>query len=415
MHVYAADWLELSLLTLGAFPAARVSTVTANRGEAMSDEPVEPELEEDDPDDGEEEQPVEELATLPVNAARGHPRVVPLRTGPAAQPRRADLRAAAELISTNLRRGRSGTVIQAALADLTTNDAAGVVRPSYRSEIVGLIDHGMPLVNALEQRPLPESGMLIEYPVWTTLPAYTAIQSRGLNNTTGVPPAPGEKTAIASGESAIGVESDEIEVWAQGADISIQLAERSSPNFIDEWLRAAAVDAGNKYDAYVANRLLTAAAAGTAGASFVENVKALFAVLAGKKVPPGPLFLALSYDVWLDTVDVTGLEGPAFWDMSISFGSYLPDASTGGLYAFVDPNLPPGTMLLGSRQGAANYGGPATTANLRVVDVSLLGYNVGVYFYATPAVLYPEAFAKLSGLSTLGAESESSSRSSRKS
>jgi hypothetical protein len=55
-------------------------------------------------------------------------------------------------------------------------------------------------------------------------------------------------------------------------------------------------------------------------------------------------------------------------------------------------------MLLGSRQGAANYGGPDTSADVRVVDVSLLGVDIGVYFYAALAIEYPGAFAKLSAV-----------------
>src|SRR4029077_5796024 len=75
--------------------------------------------------------------------------------------------------------------------------------------------------------------------------------------------------------------------------------------------------------------------------------------------PPGPLFLAMSWDVQVAVIGVTGLNGPAFWNMSMTLGDAMPDSSGGGLDMFVDPNLPAKTMLLGSKAAATSYGGPA--------------------------------------------------------
>jgi hypothetical protein len=153
---------------------------------------------------------------------------------------------------------------------------------------------------------------------------------------------------------------------------------------------------------------LSWAAVATSGTSFVSNVAALYAALNPASVPAGPMFLAVSYDIMVDLITPTGLEGPAFWNASVDLGSYMPSSSAGGLTMFADWNMPAGTMLLGSRQGAAIYGGPETSADVRVVDVSLLGVDIGVYFYAALAVEYTGAFSKRSGITTMAAGSSSS-------
>jgi hypothetical protein len=224
--------------------------------------------------------------------------------------------------------------------------------------------------------------MRIEYPRWVNPPDNYAIQAA-------------EKTQIATGPVSVEVVGDDIDTWAQGNDISFQLLNRSDPSFIDAYLRAAAIDAGRKYDTAVATALLGVAAPATATGTFVGDVQALFAALTPGSVPPGPMFLAVAYDVAVGMIGVTGTDGPAFWSASINLGDFDPSGTSGGLTMFTDWNLPPGVMILGSRLGASSYGGPDSSADVRVVDVSLLGIDIGVYFYAALAIEYPDAFATL--------------------
>ena len=98
----------------------------------------------------------------------------------------------------------------------------------------------------------------------------------------------------------------------------------------------------------------------------------------------------------------------------MTLGDAMPDSSGGGLDMFVDPNLPAKTMLLGSKAAATSYGGPATSADVRVVDVGLLGYDIGVYFFAALAITHPTAFVKLTGVTLpLGDDAGASSSSSK--
>lgn len=390
MVVESGEWHHTALLPFGAFAAARVTDVAASQ-------PPPPNLETAMPDTAE---PVTVDTAPPAPVTQAAPAIIPVH-GPTPPPEPLTLPRVAQIISAGMT-GRIGAAgiraqIEAALTNVTTTNVPGLVRPGYSAELSGMIDHGMPLVRALQNRPLPASGMKIEYPRWGAAPDSTAIQAT-------------EKTAIASGDVTISVQSVDIETWAQGNDISFQAAQRSDPSFIDAYLRACAIDAADKYDAHVATALLAVATAGTPGTDFVSNVQALFAALNPTSTPAGPLFLAVSNDILVDMVGVTGLNGPAFWNASIDLGSSPADGSAGGLLMFRDKNLGAGTMLLGSRNGAATYGGPDSLTDVRVVDVSLLGIDIGVYFYAALAIEYAGAFAKLSGITTFAAPASSSSK-----
>jgi hypothetical protein len=161
------------------------------------------------------------------------------------------------------------------------------------------------------------------------------------------------------------------------------------------YLEAAAADWARKAEGEVITAILAAATPATPGASFVANVQAMFAALNPATTPAGPLFLALSYNVAVPLIGITGLNGPAFWDATFDFGQMVPTLdSTNMPFMFVDWNLPADTMILGSRNGASVYKS-ASPADLRVVDVSLLGVDVGVYGYLALAIEYPGSFVKM--------------------
>ena len=139
----------------------------------------------------------------------------------------------------------------------------------------------------------------------------------------------------------MGTGSADIETWAQGNDISFQTAMRSDPSFIELYLQGVRRRRRTKYDTYVATQLLAAAGAATLPTTltFVNCVKALYAKLNPATTPPGPLFLAMSYDLFGRLIGVTGLNGPAFWNVSMSTSATDPRACPAGLNMFVDPNL----------------------------------------------------------------------------
>lgn len=369
LDVFAAEWHHLALLSSGAFPDAVVTHVAAQQGETV------PDLLTTDP-------PVPAVAAAPPAVPDHQPAVVPISASRPLSPPLTLARIATLVAQAN--RGEITTeavraTIQAALTNVTTTNIGGIVPPAYRTEINGIIDHGTPLLTALSSTPLPTSGMSIEYPEWTALPT-TGIQAT-------------EKTAIVSTAVTVALRTAPVITIAGGNDISLQAVERSSPSFLESYLRAASTDWGRKAEAYAISRLTAAAVVATPGANFLANVQALMAALDPALTPPGPLWMGMSYDVALPLISVTTANGPAFWSGAINFGSVLPEVNADGLNIFIDWNLPAKTMVMGSKQSATYHqSGPA---DIRVVDVSLLGLDVGVYGYVAVTVEYPKGIAVL--------------------
>lgn len=420
LRVRAADWLELSLLTIGAYSAARVSSVTATKGEpvpltTLSDDPVtpDPDAPPDPDDDAEPNDDIE--PDLPADAVvpdlvTAGARLVPLAaargrgTGraPQAHPFAAvDIRAFAQLLTAAaglderavaaVRQiitspGARAVSIQAALTDVKlvgTDNIGAMQRPGYQAELVEIVSHGSPLVEVLRQGDLQRGDYPnVTFNAWTKTP-QVALQS-------------GEKVPINSTPVAIGPASVPVQTWATGNDISQQILDFGSPSFVEDYIRAAGVDYAETIETYAATALLAAATdvPALAGATFLEVVGGLFGGLDPTKVPPGGVFLAVAWDVWVSMMGITVNDGPAFWNGTISFGSILPTADVGGLSIIVSTNLAAGTYLLGLRNGATWYDLPGTPFNLRAINVGQLGLDIGVFGYGALGVQFAGAFVK---------------------
>lgn len=400
LHVLAGDWRELSLLTIGAFDAARVDRVTASQGAPMTmtdtdpTTPEDPDVEEETTEEETTETPeVETRArSIPIVAAAARTRnpyagltLAALATQIAAA-RGGDQRATRFVAAALQAQGPVHAGITAALEDITlvgTNNVNLAHRPGYQAELVEIIGWGTPLIDALRQGDLQRG----DYPT-------KAFNRWGLTPEVALQAA--EKEEIHSVPVSIVPASATVNTWAGGNDISQQTLDLGSPSFVEDYIRAAAMDYAKKSDTYAVTTLLTAAQAVTTLAtdSFIAIVGKLVGALSPATTPPGGLFLAMSYDVGVGLIGVPRDEGPAFWDGNVSFGSFTPTMTTGGLSAFVDPNMPARTYLLGHRQGATWYDLPGTPFNLRAVNVGLLGLDVAVYGYGALGIQYPGAFAK---------------------
>ena len=185
-----------------------------------------------------------------------------------------------------------------------------------------------------------------------------------------------------------------VKTWATGNDLSQQLLDFGPPSFVEDYIRAAAVDYAKQIDTYACTTLLAAATpvTTTVGASFTDVMAALLAGLDPTVVPAGNLWVAVSYDQAIALGSITVNDGPAFWDGNVSYGGFMPSANVGGIPVFVDPNLPAKTYLLGMTQAATWYDLPGTPFNLRAINVGKLGLDVGVYGYGALGVQYPDAF-----------------------
>jgi hypothetical protein len=413
LDVFAAEWNELSLLPLGAYPGAVVTHVAAQtpeEGEPMppvaTDTPdVDPDVDPETPEvEGDDEETPEAPdvetrttpATVPIAAARGsgrrrsnpyasttlHDVAVAIAASRGADPgavRRRDTILAAQ--------GAAVRGIEAALADVTlvgVDNVASAYRPAYQAELVEIIGWGTPMIDVLRQGDL-ERG---DYPNktfnhWTKTPEV-ALQVA-------------EKDEIHSVAVSIGPASVPVQTWAGGNDISQQTLDFGSPSFVEDYIRASGIDYAQQSDTYACTTLLTAATNVPLGVgdSFITVVGKLIGALSPATTPPGGLFLGVAYNVGVGLIGVTRDQGPAFWDGQVTFGRMTPEVTNdAGLTVFVDPNLPADTYLAGHRQGATWYDLPGTPFNLRAVNVGLLGLDIAVYGYGALGIQYPGAFTK---------------------
>jgi len=394
LHVVAAEWAELSLLTHGAYGGARVRTVTAAKeGTAMSDAPAPIEPDDETPDD--EETPDEEQATLPLD----RPTLVPVtaagvarrpagdvttlaRLGLLLQAARGGDRRAGETVRTVLGR----YTVEAALTDVTmvgTNNVGGMMRPAYQPEIVDIVSHGAPLTEVIRQGDLVRGDFPNKtFLQWTNTPKV-ALQTA-------------EKQDIFSGPVGLAPVQVPVKTWAGGNDISQQTLDFGPPSFVEEYVRAASVDYAAKIEAYAETALLAAATAVTTalGDSFVDVLGKMFAALVPANVPAGRMFLAVSWDVAASLIPVTGLDGPAFFTINIDLGNWIPNPNAGGLTVIVCPGFPAKTYLLGLTTAATWYDTPGVPYTLQAVNVGKLGLDLAVYGYGALGVQYPAALAK---------------------
>ena len=159
MVVKAANWLELSLVTIPAFADARISTVAAQAATEPDTEP-EPEVLEEEPEVNE---------TIPVVEAAA---VTPTQPIYAMAAKVTPLPSAAEYIAAALSGGDQwramSAAVKAAAPDVITSDTPGLLP----TPIIGPVYDGLigrrPTIDAFGTRPMPASGKVFIRPSITT-------------------------------------------------------------------------------------------------------------------------------------------------------------------------------------------------------------------------------------------------------
>ena len=282
--VDAGEWHHTALLPFGAFAAATVTDVAASQPTNLENPTMTDTLDTASP-----------AADLEAAQPDPRPAIVPISTTARPSPP-LTLQRVAELAAGAYRGDIPRAQIEAALANAITGDVAGIVQPAYRGEILSVIDHGTPLLNALNQAPLPASGLSIEYPMWDSTAPNGGLPTTGIQAT--------EKTQIVSTPVKMVMKSVPVVTIAGGNDISLQAIERSSPSFLEAYFRAAAADWARKASAYAIDKLDDAAVVATPGSAFLENIANLLAALDPNVTPAGPLFVAMSHDVALPMISV---------------------------------------------------------------------------------------------------------------
>jgi hypothetical protein len=336
LEVSGSTIVHVGLCSMPAFEGAAVSRVAAARpvqvpttqgGSAMEPTPT------PTPDP-----PVQghitpaDAPTIPVAAAApADPPEVPVILS--ATPRARDLAAGdgARFVQAMLR-AQTGdrdavAYVEAVLAEVATADIPGIVPPAYTTEILGEIEIERVLAERVAvRRPMPDTGMKITKPRWTTLPNGGWVA---------------ELAEIPSNKPEIDPEDVTILEWAYGVALSYAATVRSSPDALDAIFRAAVQDYYSDVEQKIADALLAEDTPSAAGASLGAGVSASFTATRKR-----PNVLLVSADVYGDLFDdivmmpvVAGADG-----IDARMGGFV-----GGLEVVASAHLPAGTEIVTRR------------------------------------------------------------------
>jgi hypothetical protein len=268
--------------------------------------------------------------------------------------------------------GGDPRMVQAALADVTTTDVPGLVRPQYVDELLGLLTLGTPAIQAFRQGNLTSNPVV--WPNWTTLPTVDKVT--------------GEKVQIPTGDAVIGSMSFTVDTYAGGNDVSVQTIDWASPDFITAYFQACAEMYARKIEAAFETGLVNWATdlGLAAGATWVDLIGAVIGAVAGKGLPGTPVVL---------------ISGAALGNLFVE----LANSGSAGLLGVVNaqfptprfvvaPFLPAGTIVGGMSGSAISYQNAGAPIRLRAVNVGMLGVDLGVYGYFAAGALYPAGLVK---------------------
>lgn len=371
VRVTAAELLELSSAVIPRFADARITRIAASKGATMptatdrfaasptEPEPAEPDPLEPDPDARRRAAHLASLAPIPAGP-------VQLVGGP--------LGRFATFAEYARARWSDPTVpsLTAALADQITTNNPGVVPPAWLQEVRGIVEVGRPLIGALGgARSAPESGMEVDWPYFDgDLYALVAEQAA-------------QKTEITSVRVDLKRGMAALKSYAGGSDLALQLIQRSSPSYLDAYLRimAAAYAAVTDKAAGVALEAASGATLYGADLTTVEGVAAaLFEASSMVNTATGSPATAviLSTDLFLTVGPlILSLTAPAGNTANASASAATLNVNLAGLKVTEVPHLPAGTFLVTNGRAAAWLeDGPYTISEL---DVARLGRDVAVW------------------------------------
>jgi HK97 family phage major capsid protein len=299
-------------------------------------------------------------------------------------------RAAVERINRSLE-------VERAAATIITGDIPGFVPPAYTRDVIAVITTTRPFITGMSTRPLPAAGMQVIDPVVTQRPAV------------GVQAA--EKTEVATRKVTIGNQTYDVVTYAGYDNVSIQAIERSDPDFLNELFLLFADEYATETDTAA---LLAAIAAGTAGPTVPTAPEpgdwvaaftgAAASVFAGVKRPADRVVLAVdSWAAIASLTDTTGrplfpaaVNGPVNAIGQTSLGGGAAGAGNLlGLAPIVDPNAPPGTIMVAWSGAFRTMESPGAPVQIRALEVSILGYEVGVYGFAAFAPRQPAGIVRV--------------------
>lgn len=283
-----------------------------------------------------------------------------------------------------------------ALAVNTTVENTGVTPPAWIGEVFGILAATRPGWEAFRGRPLPSTGMVVNYPQLTSGPII------GPQNT--------EKTEVVSQKFTVDETAAPVKTYAGGENVSLQLALRSDPSYTDALWRAFAMQYAAVTDAAFIAATLAATtqtspvaadlAAATAAEWWAALVKAAGLVLRGALQAPN--VVVMSTDIWEILASFVDSSGRPVFPAGINNPQNAPGQTSlaetgniGGLNWVVDPHAPADTAIVAWSGAMEHLESPGAPLRLTTEEAAILGREVAVYGFAAFAATWPKGMCKL--------------------
>jgi HK97 family phage prohead protease len=274
----------------------------------------------------------------------------------------------------------------------TTADT--IIKDAWVTDVIQVLNAGRPTWAALSSAALPADGNNVEYPVRVTNTADADVQAA-------------EGDALAYGAIEITSATSPIKTYGGYTNMSRQLVERSSVNYVDAAFRAMVAKYAAVTNAAARTHLATATGFNTSSlaafdADHILEVLADCAIKVNGDTGKALEFILVSPDVFKATAKVTDGSGrPLLSNAGATvntFGSINPVGLTGsilGLPLVMDPSLAAGSLFVGNSTAVTTFESAGAPLRLTDSDITNLTNSMSVYGYAAIASLDPKAMVKV--------------------
>ena len=274
----------------------------------------------------------------------------------------------------------------------TTADT--IMKNAWVTDVIQVLNAGRPTWTALSSAGLPADGNNVEYPVRVT-------------NTMDVDVQAAEGDTLAYGSIEITSATSPIRTFGGYTNMSRQLVERSSVNYVDAAFRAMVAKYAAVTNAAARTHLGTAAGFNSSSlaafdADHILEVLADCAIKVNGDTGKALEFILCSADVFKAVAKVTdGSNRPLLGNAGATvntFGSINPVGLTGsilGLPVVLDPSLANGSLFVGNSSAVTTFESAGAPLRLTDADITNLTNTMSVYGYAAIASLDPKAMVKV--------------------
>jgi HK97 family phage prohead protease len=275
------------------------------------------------------------------------------------------------------------------------DSADSIMKNAWVSDTVRILNAGRPTFSVFSTGALPADGMNVEYPKVNT-------------NTLDVEEQAAEGDALAYGKLTLTSATAPIKTYGGYTDMSRQVVERSSINYVDTAFRAMVAKYAAQTNKAVRDTLIadaalfnTSALGAWTAAEIIDSLAEAATKVNGDTGLPLE-FILVSSDVFrLMAKTVDTMDRPILSNAGATvntYGSINPVGLTGnvlGLPIVVDPSLAALSFYAGNSAALTNYESAGAPFRLNDEEITTLTNSFSVYGYLGIAVPEPKALCKI--------------------